>query len=182
MGILSRIFGKQHNENSSAEMGWRYITYRQGMQTITMMIQPMVKGPCLVYAPNEKCWKQYAPSWASNKREDILNYLSSIKWNRYIKFEDVETNFVSKEPVPGALESTQGGETLEAQNLFQPNSSLTPEQAKELWYTVCRRFAEACKGEVNIFRSGIIPGSVFEEIELPALKSNKRVKLKIHEN
>jgi hypothetical protein len=79
--------------------------------------------------------------------------------------------------IHGSLESTEGGQALEAQRLFEPGSKMTHEQAHQLWHTAARMFAEQASGTVTIFMSEVIPDSVFQAVELPALKNNPNVTL-----
>jgi hypothetical protein len=160
-------------------MGWRYVSYIEGENTLTLPIQPMLTGHCLVYVPDASRWKKEAPSWARNKRRGILKFLSAVNWNRGIKFVD-GGEFITEEPVSGSLESTPAGQKLEAMNLFDPGSEFSRRGAMEVWLAAARRFAEAQEGEFHIYRTEAVPGSVFEEIELPALESNPNLKLVFH--
>jgi len=75
------------------------------------------------------------------------------------------------------LESTPGGRALEDRRLFEAGSKVTHERAHEMWHEAARMFAEQAKGKVTIFMSEVIPDSVFQAVELPALKKNPNVTL-----
>lgn len=66
---------------------------------------------------------------------------------------------------------------MEDQRLFEPGSPYTHEQAHEIWHEVVRKFVGQAKGKVTIFMSEVIPDSVFQAVELPALKENPNVTL-----
>jgi hypothetical protein len=62
--------------------------------------------------------------------------------------------------------------------LFEPGSRLTHEEAHKVWHEGARMFARQVKGSVKIFMKQVIPGSVFQEIELPTLLENPNAKVK----
>jgi hypothetical protein len=73
------------------------------------------------------------------------------------------------------LEMTPGGEWLDAQNLFGPNSVLTPNEAVEVWSRLSERFASEASGNAIGFVEGARPGSIFNTVEYPALRRNPDV-------
>jgi len=182
MDLLNQVLGRVRGSSTSraARMGWRYTTYIEDENTLTLPIQPMLTGHCFVYVPNASRWKKEAPSWAKNRRRGIIKFLSSLNWNRGLKFLEVDGGFVTDWPVPGSLESTQLGQELDAKNLFDPSSEFSRRGAMEVWLAAVRRFAEAQEGEFHVYRTEVVPGSVFEEIELPALESNPLLNLVFH--
>ena len=188
MGIFQKLFGgagsKPHSSEPGgdgwlARMGWRYVTYAEGQNSLTMTIEPMAVGPDVVYVPDAAAWATKAPAWAQTRSTEILEKLKSIAWARELRWmESPDSGFQkSEEPVPGSLESTRGGRQLEVQRLFHPGSKLTHAQSHEVWHTAARRFAAAARGRVTLFVDGSAPDTVFQKVELPALKANPNVTL-----
>ena len=66
---------------------------------------------------------------------------------------------------------------MESQRFFEPGVKLTHEQAHQVWHRVAERFAGAAMGRVTIFMPDVVENSVFQVVELPALRSNPRVTL-----
>ena len=163
----------------TARMGWRYVTYVEGQRLLSFQIEPMAVGADIVYIPDAQAWSRSAPSWAAARAGEILGRLKSVAWRRELEWsESVDSSFLTSDvPVPGSLESTPGGQHLEAQRLFHPESTLTHAQAHEVWHMAARRFAEAARGRVTIFATGVNPKSVFGAVELPALRTNPNVTL-----
>jgi len=163
----------------SAFVGWRYISYTEGANTVALYIEPMFNLPDIVYLPSLPVWDRQCPGWAKGKREIIIARLKSIHWKRDFVWEESGGNgFVKITPMPGSIESTPGGKKFEADGLFKPDSPLTKEQAKQVWYAAVKAFTEQVKGKVRIFADmPPNPGSVFAEIELPILKGKKDVDL-----
>ena len=178
MGQKSSIV---HVEKETWEnhMGWRYVSYSDGSASFSLTIEPMVKGADRVYVPDESSWLKAMPSWTSQQRLQALARLKSVAWNRKLVWEECGCP-LSVGPVKvirGSLESTEGGQDLEARRLFEPGSKMTHEQAHQLWHAAARMFAEQASGTVTIFMSEVIPDSVFQVVELPALKNNPNVTL-----
>lgn len=170
----------------TAGMGWRYVAYveKDKDASLSFVIEPMVKGADLVYVPNELNWLRSAPSWARERRSEILARLKSVAWNRKLTWRETEGSVSVVDPdsdtaVPGSLESTPGGRELEDRRMFEPGSKYTHEEAHKIWHEGARMYSELVKGEVKIFMGGkpAIKDSVFEAIELPTLKKNPNVTL-----
>lgn len=170
----------------TARMGWRYIAYIEKDKDVSLSldIEPMVKGNDLVYVPNESNWLKDAPSWARERRSEILDRLKSVAWNRKLTWREVEdsVSISSRDTdtaIPGSLESTPGGRELEDRRMFEPGSKYTHEEAHKIWHEGARMYSELVKGEVTIFMGGrpAIQDSVFQAIELPTLKKNPNVTL-----
>jgi hypothetical protein len=162
-----------------AHMGWRYVSYSEGDVSLSLSIEPMVKGADRVYVPDEASWLKAMPSWTSAQRSQVLSRLKSIPWNRKLSWQECECP-LSVGPIKvirGSLESTEGGRALEARRLFEPGSKVTHEEAHEEWHTAARMFAAQARGIVTIFMSEVIADSVFQAIELPELKKNPNVTL-----
>lgn len=160
-------------------MGWRYVSYTEGNVSLHLSIEPMVKGDDRVYVPNESSWLKVTPSWTSEQRSRILSRLKSYPWNRKLTWQecDCPLSLGPHEVIRGSLESTPGGQALEDERLFEPGSKITHEQAHEKWHQAARMFAEQARGNVTIFMSEVVPDSVFQAVELPALKKNPNVTL-----
>ena len=180
MGLLKKLFGQ--SATWSAQMGWRYVAYFEGEQSLSLSIEPMVNTPDWVYVPDEASWQQSAPDWAKDRRDEILARLKSMRWNRQLIWKESEEQPISAYlgPVSGSLESTPGGQDLESRRFFDPKSPVTPDMAHQAWEKAARLFAEGVRGKINIYQAGdIIPSSVFQLIELPALQANPQVDLVI---
>jgi hypothetical protein len=61
--------------------------------------------------------------------------------------------------------------------LFNPGQQVTPDDARELWHEAVRSYTEQVKGRVTIFANGVVPGSVFQDIELAMLRRLRGVTL-----
>jgi hypothetical protein len=175
-----RDFSPVSHESWTASMGWRYVAYTEGDVSLSLQIEPMVKGNDLVYVPSESSWLKETPSWRSERRSEILSRLKSYPWNRKLTWQECDDCTLRLGPhkvLRGSLESTSGGQALEEERLFEPGSKVTHKQAHEKWHEAARMFAEQARGIVTIFAPELIPNSVFQAIELPALKKNPHVTL-----
>lgn len=161
-------------------MAWRSVVYVEQDRMLALEIQPMLQNPCCVYVPDDNSWRDYAPDWSVHRKTEIVDFIKAVQWNRALQYIDGPCSFASVEILPGSLESTEGGQRLLSMDLFRAGSEVSAQQAKEIWCLAARKFAEAASGEVNIFRTEVVEGSVFEEIELPVLKSNPNVNLVMH--
>jgi hypothetical protein len=182
MSLLSSLFKRKPEPESaawSAGMGWRYVTYREGRNALTLQIEPMAQGADVVYVPDAERWASGAPAWARARAAEIVERLKSIAWNRELVWRVVPVSgFLEGDlPIAGSLESTPAGRQLEQLRLFEPNGRFTHAQNHEVWRTACRRFAEGATGRVTIFADTVVPDSVFQVIELAALKANPNVTL-----
>jgi len=182
MRLFNRIFkGKE----KKSIMGWRFIKYTQGENTIMFGIEPMVGVPDLVYLPDGESWKKYAPDWAKDSYLEIISYIKLNPWNRKLQWSVSPTcsipNYTdgTDTAAAGTLEATKGGREMEKENLFKPGGVINHEQAHVIWEELERRFAEQAEGEVELFVNEIIPNSVFAEVSLPTLKANPSIQLKI---
>lgn len=164
-------------------MGWRVLTCQKGTDWLSLQIEPMAKGPCRVYVPSECVWRVKAPDWAKDQRDAILSRLTAIEWNRDVEWlESDHSSFWPRHvnnPIEGSLESTSGGRLLEQMGYFQQKSrtEIQKHVAKEVWCALAEKFALHLSGQVTIDESAPIIGSVFHEIELPALQRNAKVTL-----
>jgi hypothetical protein len=164
----------------TAEMGWRYVRYVEGGEGIAFQIEPMIKGGDLVYVPAENVWSSTAPDWARQRRTEILSRLKSVKWNRKLEWRAGDKSRVKDlwvNPIPGSLESTPGGRTLEERRMFDPAGDVSSERAHEMWCEAARVFVRQVRGEATIIMTSVVPDSVFQAIELPELKKNPNVTL-----
>jgi len=162
-------------------MGWRYVAYSEGEIALSLSIEPMVKGADRVYVPDGPSWAKDAPSWTVERRAEVLARLKSVAWNRKLEWRECECplSLGQHEVLRGSLESTPGGRALEERRLFEPQSKVPHEKAHDLWHQAARMFASQAKGSVTIYMSEVIPDSVFQAVELPALKENPNVTLVI---
>lgn len=176
---------KKSGEGWDARMGWRFVSYGEQGLWLSFQIEPMAKGPDLVYFPGESKWSQSAPSWAEGRRAEILGRLESVQWNRKLTWTESARGTVTlrrkpDEPVPRSLESTPIGRLLERLRLFEPGGIGSHDFSHKLWHWAARQFAATARGEVNLFMGEEpVRGSVFEAVELPALRANRNVTLNI---
>jgi hypothetical protein len=163
----------------AARMGWRFVTYTEGQRSLTFQIEPMAKGADIVYLPDADTWAKNAPAWAKVRSAEIISRLQSTGWSRDLVWSlEMGTAFLAgDQPLPGSLESTSGGQYLEQLQMFAPQSGYTHAQAHEIWHAACEKFAAAASGRVTIMEAGVIPDSVFQAVELPALSANPQVTL-----
>ncbi len=73
------------------------------------------------------------------------------------------------------IETTPGGNWLDNEKLFGPDSQLTPDQATQVWSTASGRYAQGASGNVTAFTEGSRPGSIYNTVEYPALVNNPNV-------
>ena len=168
-------------------MGWRFVSYGEHGEWLLFQMEPMAKGPDIVYVPNESAWEQGVPPWALQRRAEILGRLESVPWNRKLTWAESSKGTISSgvrpdEPVPHSLESTPVGRLLERLRLFEPGGRVSHNISHKLWHWAARKFAETARGQVNVFmRETPIPDSVFQVVELPALRANPNVTLNIRQ-
>ncbi|MFG0329407.1 MAG: hypothetical protein ACF8PN_05845 [Phycisphaerales bacterium] len=183
MGFLSGLFGGGMSE-WNARMGWRYVACDTGAYRFAMLIEPMMRGPDLVYTPDESIWRDTAPRAVRGRLDDILARLRSTPWNRQLVWRatgnvapiSIERHLLHVRP--GSLESTPAGRELEHEWYFEPGGTIPFEQARKLWIELDRKFVSAATGAVTIDAENEgAPGSVFREVELPLLKANPKVTL-----
>lgn len=164
-------------------LDWRALTYQEGSRHLTLQVEPMIQGACRVYVPSEAAWQRQAPEWARARRAEILQRARSIAWNRDLDWPESDGSTVSdlhaQTPVPGSLESTPGGQQLQSLWLFHPDSPArwSRQDSKRAWMAGAEQMCLQVSGEVPVYVSEVIPGSVFQGVELPALRRNPRVRL-----
>ena len=73
------------------------------------------------------------------------------------------------------LEMTPGGKWLDEQRLFRPGSPLTLSQARQVWGTLSKRFAEGASGSAVGLVTGSSNTGIFNSIEYNALLANPKV-------
>ena len=185
MGFLSGLFKKKETPPSpivncgdfSARMSWRYVTYIAGDEAIHFRIEPMTTLPDIVYIPDDAGWRQSAPDWAVEHRTAVVSCLQNIQWNRRLDWRETLGGSVTHSSadqirvVPGSLESTEGGQWMESLCLFNPGQQINPEEVREVWHEAVRTFTEQAKGRVTIYAKEVVPGSVFQNIELAMLRT-----------
>lgn len=164
-------------------LNWRVLTYQEGSRCLSLQVEPMKQGPCLVYVPREAAWQRMAPDWARSRREQILQRARSIAWNRDLDWPESDDATVSdlhaQDPVPGSLESTPGGQQLQAMWLFHPDSPVgwSKADSKRVWMAGAEQMCLQLSGDVPVHISAVVPGSVYQDVELPALRRNPRVRV-----
>lgn len=167
----------------AAQMGWRYVAYREGDEAISLSIEAMARRADLVYVPDAGKWKQAAPEWARARRAEILGRLKSIAWNRELVWlETSKEDFIildwnMEHVIHGSVESTPGGQRLEALRLYNPGSSVPFKEVREFWNRAAIEAMKCARGRVRLFMSEVIPDSVFQAVILPTLRKNPDVEL-----
>jgi hypothetical protein len=168
----------------SCLMGWRVLTYQEAGRWLSLQIEPMKDAPCRVYVPSAPMWRAQAPAWASERRETLLGRMREVAWNRELEWLDHDrARFWHRhvdDPVDGSLESTPGGRQLEQMRLFHPDrpARFSARDSKRAWCAACEQMCLQVQGRVEIDESEVIPGSVFQEIELATLRRNPNVSLR----
>lgn len=180
---MVEVDGKE-NKKISLRMGWKYLSYIHGDEKIVFNIEPMVGEPDIIYIPKIEIWKESSTKWASENRNEILNAIKSIDWNRDLIFSecDIELKCIlisQDEFEEGTIESTETAKEFQSLYLFDPDKKVEKEQAHELWCTLEKRFAEDVEGRVTIYAKSTIENSVFNKITIPMLLENKNVILHI---
>ena len=70
---------------------------------------------------------------------------------------------------------TPGGRFLDQQDLFGPNSPLTPDEALQVWSRLSQRFANEASGNAVGFVRGARADGIFNTVEYPALRANPNI-------
>jgi hypothetical protein len=166
-------------DNWSVEMGYHYLLYYEGENSIYFDIEPMYSGPDLIYLPNNDIWNKTKPSWLKNDLSIIKDRIISIKWNRDLSWYEanISVNIGPNKVIKGTIESTKGGSELEKMRLFNPGKDITSQQARVVWNTAVINYTKSLQGEVTVFDDGYIKNSVYEKVILPNLLNNKNVKV-----
>lgn len=73
------------------------------------------------------------------------------------------------------LEMTTGGQYLDNLKLFENGSSLTQEEAVNVWSRLSTRYAQNASGNTYGFVKGSWEGSIFNTVEYPTLNANANV-------
>lgn len=180
---MLELFNKPRPAEWTCFMGWRVVTYQQRATWLSLQIEPMHHAPCRVYVPSDEVWQAQAPEWAKAQRAVILQRMQQIAWNRDLVWTESPRAMLwhrhVDNPVDGSLESTPGGRQLEGMRLFHPDSParFSRRAAKRAWCAAVEQMCLQVSGRVNIDQSEVIPGSVFQEIELQTLRRNPNVSL-----
>ncbi len=163
----------------SVMMGYRYLEYSEGANTLLFIIEPMYSGPDLIYVPNNDVWIKTKPEWIQNDLSVIKSHITSVNWNRDLTWYETNSpvDIGSNTVIEGTIEATEGGIQLEKMRLFNPDKNITPQQARETWIEAVKSYTDSLEGEVVAFDDGYIKNSVYDKIILPRLTNNKKVKI-----
>jgi len=166
----------------SARMWYRFVTYREGGYVLSLDVDVMADGPDIVFVPPERAWNHSAPPFAQGRRDEIVERLKGVKWNRELLWEEsgaasCSTHDPSSSTVPGSIESTPGGKFIEQLNLFGPDSPVGFSGARTLWSQAEIQYAAQASGRVTLFVSTARANSMFKLVSLPALQRNPNVTL-----
>jgi len=169
-------------DGAQFEMQWKQVKYINGGHSAVFEIIPMFQGRDVITLPSASVWIEDQNEFSGQERLEIIFLLERIGWKRDIRVvevdigPDIDSTFG---PVNGSLESTPGYQEIAAMNLFDPQSTLSKSEAKEIYCILEKRFAESASGLVTIPRDVILQGSVLEEVSIPALKKNNSVRLRL---
>jgi hypothetical protein len=97
------------DRNWLATIGWQRVSYREGNESVTLEIEPMMSGPDLIFVPDPDTWKKFAPATYRDRRETVLARLKAVPWNRELAWLDAPTGFGTEKVTPGSIQSTAGG-------------------------------------------------------------------------
>lgn len=169
-------------DGAQFEMQWKQVKYMNGGHSATFEIVPMNQGKDIVIMPSAKLWNEAQSAFSDQERLEIIVLFERIAWKRDIRVieADIEPDIdLNVGPVNGSLESTQGYREMAANNLFDPQSPLSKQQAKEIYCILEKRFAEGASGIVTIPKDFILHGSILAEVSIPALEKNPSVQLSL---
>ena len=163
-------------------MWYRFVTYKEAGNVLSLAVDVMADGPDVVAVPSANAWDLTSPPFARGRRDEVIERLKSVKWNRELAWEESDgASCLSHDPsssvVPGSIESTQRGKFMERQNLFGPNSPVTFAEVRRLWTEAEMQYATQASGRVTLFVSDARPNSMFKRVSLPALQRNPNVTL-----
>ena len=164
-------------------MSWQVVTYQSGEHWLSLQIEPMKDEPCRVYVPSAAKWQASAPAAFREERALVLQRLQAVRWNRDLSWSESDAAAFwhrhVNNPVEGSLESTPGGQQLDRMRLFDPNgpTRFSKHDSKRAWCSGAEQMCLQVSGPVSLDVMAVIPGSVFQEICLPALRRNRNVSL-----
>lgn len=106
----------------------------------------MIGEEDIIYIPNDEIWDSSKIEWVKGNKEEILNDIKSIDWNRDIKFSEVGIELIcisadNNDIEKGTIESTEAAKEFKNLNLFDPDKKVNKAQAHELWCVLEKRFA-----------------------------------------
>ncbi len=165
-------------DGAQFEMHWKQVKYINGGHSVIFEIVPMFQGKDFIIFPRAQLWTEAQNVFSDQERLEIIFLLERIAWKRDIRVVEanVTPDIDSKSgPVSGSIESTPGYQEMASKNLFDPQSSLSKSEVKEIYCILEKRFAEGASGKVTIPKNVILQGSVLEKVSIPALKVNKNV-------
>ena len=181
MNFIKKSLNLFQNEKWTYLMGWRYVSYFEKDQWISFEIEPMYQSACLIKIPDENSWKKSSPLWARANREEILNNLKSIPWNRPVAWKEESNVPFLKLPkgkgFQGNLECSPEGRRLEGLRIFHPKASkhFAQEVAKQKWYRLVQAYVMSRQGDYYIPLNNSSSNSVTKEVEWPAARANHNI-------
>src|SRR6185437_13090230 len=142
----------------SSRMWYRFVTYREGDNVLSLDVDVMADGPDMVFVPSADAWDRTSPPFARGRRDDVVERLKGVKWNRELVWEESDaascsSHDPSSSVVPGSIESTPGGKFIEQQNLFGPDSPVSFAEARTVWSQAEVQHAAQASGRVTLFVS-----------------------------
>ncbi len=164
------------------EMRWKSVFYIKNDKILYFSVEPMMSCEAIVYFPTEANWSTVENDFSKQERLEIIFLLERIAWKRKIKIVEVDISpriikSIGETILLGSMESTKAGRKIEEDNLFDPESPLTIEQANNIYVSLECKFAEQVQGIVTVYRENSIKNSVFDKIVLPILKENNKISL-----
>ncbi|WP_026907686.1 hypothetical protein [Paucisalibacillus globulus] len=163
--------------NVTLKMGWSFVSIgiTSEKKKYVYSIEQMVGEPDILYVTNTDS--------ALLPKEEVVNSLSEIKWNRDIIIIEADGAIPSidineKEYQIGTIESTKAGEEFLGLDLFDPTCDIERVDVHQAWCNLEERFAEGVEGQVNIQAGNIRENSIFNKITIPVLMNNSKAILK----
>ncbi len=169
-------------DGAQFEMQWKQVKYINGGHSVVFEIVPMFQGKDIIIFPSAQLWTEAQNVFSDQERLEIIFLLERIAWKRdiHVVEANVTPDIDSKSgPVSGSIESTPGYQEMAAKNLFDPQSSLSKSEVKEIYCILEKRFAEGASGTITIPKDVVLKGSVLEQISIPTLKENRNVNLQL---
>lgn len=171
----------QNRIAAKIEMSWKQIKYISHNNFIIFQIIPMFKQRDIILFPTAKMWGKVEKIFSLEERQEIIFLIERINWKRDIKVIELNIPVEANQNLilpDGVIENTKGYITLDKENLFDVNSPLDKEQAKEIYLALEKKYAENLSGVVSVPKDIVIKGSIMKEFCMPILIENKNVILK----
>jgi hypothetical protein len=70
-------------------IAFRYVKYFEGENELELQVDPGLKEPSIIHVPSPERWRSEMPSWARERRDEILQRIRSkcahmqVEWKEY---------------------------------------------------------------------------------------------------